>query len=272
MKRLYNTILLAAVVCGCHTAKKVQHVDAAFSKKDTVQTVVITKTTSVDSIAIGKNLIQRVNARNIDFNTFSAKVKVNYEDKEDNGQGMANFRMKKDSIIWVSLTGPLNMEGFRALITRDSIVLMNVQQKTVQHRSISYLQDLVQIPFDFKTLQNLIIGNPVFLDNNVASYKVKETETLVLMVGQLFKNLLTIDNNNFTVVHSKLDDLDAARNRTCDITYSDYQPANGTMFSTKRKITVAENNRLNIDMDFKKFEFNPVLTYPFNIPKNYKTK
>ena len=272
MKRLSSILLFIAFATSCRTAKKVQHVDAAFSKKDTVQTVVITKATPVDSIAIGKNIIQKVNARTIDFNTFSARVKVAYEDKEDNGQGTANFRMKKDSIIWISLTGPLNMEGFRALITKDSLVLMNIQQKTVQYRSITYLQDLVQIPFDFKTLQNLIIGNPVFLDNNVVSYKVKETETLLLMVGQLFKNLLTLDNNNFTVVHSKLDDLDAARNRTCDITYGDYQSVNGSLFSTKRKITVAENNRLNIDMDFKKFEFNPALTYPFNIPKNYKIK
>ncbi|MDB5230677.1 MAG: hypothetical protein JWN76_1482 [Chitinophagaceae bacterium] len=271
MKHLFYITFVTVLITGCHTAKKAQRIEEAISKKDTVQAVVITKATPVDSIAIGRNLIQRVNAHTIDFNTFSAKVKVAYEDKDDNGQGTANFRMKRDSIIWVSLTGPLNVEAFRAFITKDSIILMNVLKKTVQYRSISYLQDLVQIPFDFKTLQNLIVGNPIFLDNNVVSYKVKENETLVLMVGQLFKNLLTLDNNA-TVLHSKLDDLDAARNRTCDITYSDYQSANGFMFSTKRKLTVAENNRLNIDMDFKKFEFNPPLTFPFNIPKNYKIK
>ena len=72
------------------------------------------------------------------------------------------------------------------------------------------------------------------------------------------------------MLHSKLDDIDATRNRTCDITYDNYENAGNFNFSTKRKITVAEKSKLDIEMKFKQFDFNVPLNFPFGIPKNYK--
>jgi hypothetical protein len=41
-------------------------------------------------------------------------------------------------------------------------------------------------------------------------------------------------------------------------------------FSTFRKITVTEKNKLDIEMEYKQYGFNEPLSYPFTIPKNYK--
>jgi hypothetical protein len=60
------------------------------------------------------------------------------------------------------------------------------------------------------------------------------------------------------------------RNRTCDLTYSDYENKAGMLFSTARKITVAEKSKLDIDMNIKQYSFNETLSLPFSIPKNYK--
>ena len=46
---------------------------------------------------------------------------------------------------------------------------MNLLKKNVQLRTISYLQDVTALPFDFKTMQDLVVGNPVFIDSNVVS-------------------------------------------------------------------------------------------------------
>ena len=70
--------------------------------------------------------------------------------------------------------------------------------------------------------------------------------------------------------HSKLDDVNATRNRTCDLTYSDYENKDGILFSTGRKITVAEKSKIDIDMNIKQYSFNETLGFPFAIPKNYK--
>ena len=97
----------------------------------------------------------------------------------------------------------------------------------------------------------MLIGNPIFFDDSVVSYKETESKILLATIGKYFKNLLTIDKSNHFVVHSKLDDVDITRNRTADITYDDFENNNGINFSTYREITVSEKNKLDIQLNFK---------------------
>ncbi|MEI9935016.1 MAG: hypothetical protein WDM71_09265 [Ferruginibacter sp.] len=46
------------------------------------------------------------------------------------------------------------------------------------------MQDLTEIPFDFKTLQDLIVGNPVFLDSTIVSYKKTNDRILMSTIGK----------------------------------------------------------------------------------------
>lgn len=264
---LYVVVLIGMGV-GCRPAKKVQRIEQSISKKDTAETVIIKP--AIDSFSIVKNIVDSLNEKRIAFNTFSGKIKVDYEGKEGGDQATAYVRIRKDSIIWLSLTGALGIEGYRLMISKDSFRLMNKLQKTVQYRSIAYLQEITEVPFDFYSLQDMIIGNPVFIDSNVVSYKNNQSELLILMVGNVFKHLLTVENGDHLIRHSKLDDVNPIRNRTCDITYDSYENAGNFYFSTKRRISVAEKSKLDINIEFKQYNFNKPLDFPFNIPKNYK--
>jgi hypothetical protein len=149
---------------------------------------------------------------------------------------------------------------------------MNKIKKTIQISSIHYLETLTQTPFDFNTLQNVIIGNPVFTDGKLVSYRKAENGLQVLLIGKLFKHLLTLDPVESKVLHSKLDDVDSVRNRTCDITFGQYEKNGNINFSTFRKISVAEHSKLDVTLNFKKYTFNEPVSFPFNIPKNFKRK
>jgi outer membrane lipoprotein-sorting protein len=83
---------------------------------------------------------------------------------------------------------------------------------------------------------------------------------------------LTVNETDKTVLRSKLDDAEITRSRTADLEYSDYENKKGVMFSTKRRILVTEKNRLDIKMDFKQYDFNAEVSFPFSIPKNYQIK
>jgi hypothetical protein len=155
-------------------------------------------------------------------------------------------------------------------ITKDSVKLIDKLNKTYTARSVDYLQEVTALPLNLYNLQDLIIGNPVFLDSNIVSYSVNNNQIAMLNLGQLFKNLITLDVQDKTLLHSKLDDVDPARNRTADLTYSDYENKKGPWFSTKRRMVVAEKNRLDIKLDFKQYEFNQEVSFPFSIPKNYE--
>ena len=272
-------ILLSMVLFACRPAKKVQKIQEAISKVDTTPVVVVADNKTENKSAIkkteptisAKDIFEKVEKNKIKFSYFNAKVRVRYEGKEGGDEATAFIRLKKDSAMWLSLRGALGIEGFRVLITRDSVKVMNLLKKNVQFRSISYLQEITGIPFDFATLEDMVVGNPVFIDSSIIGYKVNASnQLLVLTGGKIFKHLLTLDNTDFKILHSKLDDIDVGRNRTCDITFSDYENISGILFSTSRKISVAEQSKLDVNLDFKQHSFNQPLTFPFNIPKNYK--
>lgn len=258
------------VTFSCRTVKQI---NKAISPKDTVS-VIIPDQTNADSLLMIKNTIDNLNKNYIDFKTFNAKIKVEYQDSKGKQPDVtAIVRIIKDSTIWVSLTASfLNIEIYRVLITKDSVILLNKQDREVQYRSLDYLQEVTEIPFDYNTLQDLLIGNPVFMDSNVVYYKKTENQVLLSTVGKFFKNLLSLSDDNYRLMHSKLDDVDMARNRTADLTYNDYESKSGFNFSTYREITVSEKNKLDIRLNFKQYEFNKDLSVSFNIPKNYTRK
>lgn len=252
---------------SCRSTRKIQ---TAITKKDTVQVVSVTDPRA-DSLRYIHDLYDRIQQNHIDFQTFSAKVKVDFEGRDGKKSDFNAFiRLKKDSVLWISIIAALGIEGFRVMITPDSVKVINKLDKIIQFRSVEYLREVARIPLNFPELQDLLIGNPVFLDSNIVSYKKEENMVSVISVGELFKHLLTISNGDYSLQHSKLDDVDPIRARTADITYSGYENKGGIRFSTIRRITVSEKTKLEIRLEFKQWDFNDDLSFPFNMPRNYK--
>jgi hypothetical protein len=200
-------------------------------------------------------------------------MKVHYEGSDGKDYEFNAFlRLEKDKMIWVSINALLGIEAFRAVITPDSVKVLSKLDKVYQLRSVSYLQEITHLPFDFQTLQSLILGNPIYLDSNIVFYRKDDQGISLLGEGPLFRNYITLNKEDYSIKHSKLDDVDRLRARSCDLTYGDYEKKDGVLFSTYRKIAVAEKARLDIELTFKQYSFNEPLNFPFSIPKNYKQK
>jgi len=261
-------VVLNFMIVGCKTAKQINKV---ISPKDTL--AVMSKS-AADSILLVNKVLQEFESHYIDFRTFSAKIKADVEtSKEKLPDLTAVVRIIKDSVIWMSVSATfLNIEVYRVFITRDSVILLNKKDKEIQYRSLDYLQEVTQIPFDFKTIQDLLIGNPIFYNDSIQSFRRTDNFILISSRGKFFKNLLTLEKDNKVLLHSKLDDIDISRNRTADINYSEYENINGFNFSTNRDIAIAEKNKIDMRLKIKQVEFNKELSVAFNIPKNYTRK
>lgn len=266
----FSAIFILNGLISCRSTKKLQ---SAINKKDTAIITTIPSTAD-DSTREIQAILENIKKNHIDFNTFSAKIKVDYSDNRGKQPDVNAFvHILKDSLIWISVNATfLNIEAFRILISRDSIWILNKLEKQAESHSLDYLEGVAKIPLDFKTLQDLIIGNPIFLGNTIVAYRKTENRILISTIDKSFKNLLTLSVNNNLVERSKLDDLDIAFNRTGDLTYYDYENKLGVFFSTFREITVAEKTKVDIILDYKQYDFNKELSFPFSIPKNYKRK
>lgn len=267
-------ILFAAVLfmSSCRSARNIQ---TAISKKDTVAVTPVPVIPSADphndSVVFMRDIYQQVINKHISFTTFSGKIELDYTDGDGkNFDATAHIRMYKDSVIWISITGMLGIEGVRAYITRDSVKVLNKQDKVYIARSVSFLQEVTALPLGLASLQDLLVGNPVFLDSNIISYRLSPDAVSLQSNGEFFKNLLTVGLENKLVKSSKLDDLDEMRSRTCYLEYDDYETKGGLSFPARRKISVTEKKKLEISLEYKQYEFNETLSFPFSVPKNYK--
>lgn len=270
---LAGVLVLALVASGCRSTRKVQKIEQDIFKKDTAAIVVIASAPKIDSAAVVRDIMGKLIKHKIEYKSFNAKINVDYEGAETFQKMTAYLSMKKDSAIFIKIAVSPYGVVKNIFVNKDSVILITTKgDKSIQYQTINFLKESANIPFDFSTLQDILIGNPIFLDSNIVSYKSGREQLLVYMIGGLFKNLVTLDNNDFKVLHSKLDDVDDQRNRTCDITLSDYVAVNGYQFATNRKITVSEKSKLDIYLEFKSYEFNTDLAYRFAIPKNYKVK
>lgn len=268
-KKFLSFIILTCMFVSCRTTKQINKVIAP---KDS--TAVVNKSAKDSAfIQINKDILD-FKKNYIDFNTFSAKIKAEVEtSKEKLPDLTAVVRIQKDKAIWMSVSATfLSIEVYRVLITPDSVILLNKKDKEVQYRSLDYLQEVTQIPFDFKTLQDMLIGNAVFYNDTIQSSRRVNNFILLSTVGKYFKHLLTLADDTKLLVHSKLDDVDITRNRTADISYGDYEIAGGFLFSTSRRIIISEKNKIDMNLKFRQVEFNKELPMTFNIPKNYTQK
>jgi Domain of unknown function (DUF4292) len=273
IKNLFYSMLCVVLLYtaeGCRSTKKLQ---TAINKRDT-NVVSTAGAANPDSLQGAPAVLKSLEKNRIQFNTFSAKIKVQYEDKNGKQPDFNAFiRLRKDSALWISINATfLSIEAFRILITKDTIIIINKLNKKVEYHPFSYVTDIAQIPLTFFTLQDLIVGNPIYVGDSIVAFRQTENHILVGTVGKFFKNLITVSDDYDLIERSKLDDIDIGQNRTADLTYGEYDKAKGVSFATYREITVAEKTKVDISLAFKQYEFNKELSFPFSIPRNYKTK
>lgn len=262
-------LFLMALVLAFASCRSTRQITTVIAKKDSA--VVVLNPAESDSAKSVRATLDKIKAKQIGFTTFSSKVKVEYSDDKNRSFDFNAFvRMKKDSAIWISIIAALNIEAFRVMITPDSVVIMDKINRTVQRKPLLYLQEITKVPFDYKTLEDLILGNPVYLDKTIIAYADQGEKLSMSTVGSAFKHYLTVGKSDLNLLFSKLDDVDVTRSRTANLAYADYAASGPWMFSAVRNISLSEKTKLDIKLDFKQVEFEKPMGFPFSIPKNFK--
>jgi hypothetical protein len=275
MKKIILFIATVVLLVSCSTYKKVQVLKDALSKKDTVQLQLLSEKSTIDSSAIVKDILDKIDQTKIDFKTMNARFKVDYESATNADNYIVNVSIRKDSAMYITIRGAMGVIGLKAIINKDSVVLIYPlrKNKKIEYKSIGFLQEVIKIPFNYRTIQSLIIGNPIFMDNTtLVSYKQNNNKFEVGMIGELFKNLIVLNDDHTRILELKLDDIDITQHRTCAISYGSHVMVNQFQFPQERELIVSAQARLEVHMEVKEFDFNEPLKYTFSVPKPGKRK
>ena len=135
---------------------------------------------------------EKVNIDEIDFKYLKAKSKVAITTKGETQNVGANIRIKKDSIIWLSVTWGGVGEVARALITKDSAFISAMNKKTLKREyhkySFSELSQEYNFDLNFNIIQSAIIGSQPIKKK----YKVSKEKGFFLLRQNEGK--VTVDN------------------------------------------------------------------------------
>ncbi len=113
-------------------------------------------------LALFSSKSSQLNLNNLEYENLSMKSKIKYKDENRDLKATANIRVRKDSVLWFSLTPGLGIEAARGVVTKDSIIILDKIHKEYQVLKVSDLSEKYHFDFDLKLLESIIIGNLIW--------------------------------------------------------------------------------------------------------------
>jgi len=269
MKRIIFSIILVMmaglILSSCHFTKKVE--------KQT------TKLLAVDSV------FQAMQANQFQYEWFQGKFSANYKAGDKKQSFSGQFRIRKDSVIWMSIYAVMNIEVFRVLITQDSIFLLNRLKKTYYHKEIGFLNDQLGTDIDFGILQSLLIGsdfsyyetNKFSLSSNDNVYKLSTVGRGKLkkyIKGQEDMEMVLVQNMWINRSDYKIQKqsvrLVKNPNKKVVAQYSDFKEVNQQVFPFQMGFKLIGDKTINLEVKYKSVIIDKAQTFPFKVSKKYK--
>lgn len=209
----------------------------------------------------------------VNYNTFTGKAAMQYQNAKQSQKLGANIKMNKAKNIWTNINAMGGIvEVARAFITPDSLMAMLPLNRDAYALSYKDGLALIQAELDFATLQNLFIGNPLI--EGAKDVKVEEQDgNIIVSLKQNGYNLF-ITYDKVTQLIKQQHITNTEKKFSCLILQQNYKPlADKQPFSFTRKIEINNNGeQMTMDMDFSKAEINIPADINFRIPESYTIK
>ena len=245
----------------------------------------------------GKCLLDFKNARTLSsnlktkefkFDRLNAKLSVDAEIDSTSASFTITMRMKKDSVIWMSLS-KLGIEGARVLITKDSVKFIKRPLGDDKGKffvgDFAYISKMLSTDLDFEMLQSLLIGNSVeFYDEDeklkpgidncqytLGTIRKKRLHRVIKGEKELKEPAQSIYMIPETFKIARILFYEFGPDRSFDARFSQYEQKDSTqLFPMKMNYTIKAQKNVKIDLQYTKLVLNEEQSFPFKIPENYE--
>lgn len=232
-----------------------------------------TETTGDGETISKRSVLKKMAENNIDYDWFSAKVRVNYKGKDDAITATMQVKIEKDKKIWVSAQ-KFGFEGMRVLIEKDSIHILDRLKRTYTVSDFSYIQKELNLPANIEAVQDFIVGNSLKLGKN-AAYNIKQEalEVLLIAVDKNFRATYFLDKTTFNLRSLMVEDTEADRKIIAN--QSAYESiADKGDFAMLRdlELKIGAETEATVQMSFSKVDFDEKQNMDFRVPSSYKVE
>lgn len=236
--------------------------------------LVVNKRTDTTKVAVnaGENAVEKkinaIKSQQVTFTSFTGKAKTKLDINGNSNDVTLNIRILKNQKIWVSITAFAGIEAARAMITPDSIFVINRLESTYLKKPFDYIYKYASREVNYSTVEALLVGNaiPQLL---TTSGKVEPSNGNVVLSGTLNDLVyrLVVDPN-LKVSETSLSN--QAEQQSLQVNNSEFiNAANRVVPSRIAIASTVKNKNIKADLHYVKVDFDQVEDFPFSIPKRF---
>lgn len=232
-----------------------------------------------------KYLFSQLKEHEIKFNTLSAKFSVHYSQGKNKTSFNGHLRIKKDSLIWLSISPVLGIEIARILITPDSVKVINRVDKTYYCEDFSFVTNYLNSALDFDMLQAFLTGND-FTFYEKGNWKTSmEFDLYKLATDNRHKlkryakknNMISIpiqntwlDPSSFKIQKMVIKELNPKHGKKLTAEYDNFFIVEKQMMPLHIDFEVKAEKKMDILINYSRVELDKELRYPFKISSKYE--
>jgi hypothetical protein len=192
-----------------------------------------------------------------------ADVRVDQNGSKNNG--VAELRMRQDSILWVEISDPIiGFKAIRAFAMSDTVAYINRLDKTYFAGSYSYVEKKLGTGIPFTYIFRVFQGQLFSLEERP---EIRENRYLI-------EENYTNGNRYFAQVEPRnLDCVMQEYNTVTDkirITYADYKVVGANRFPHKIDVQVSGTQNLSASFNVREIELDGPFRTPFKVSSKYE--
>lgn len=227
-----------------------------------------------------------VMAHQFQFSYLASKATVDYTDKSGDTKSFdVNMRLRHDSAIWISITPLLGIEAVRAIINRDSLLIMDRVNKTYMSRDYAFLEDLLKTRVTFEMIQAVVVGNYFPYQKTDKIRSVYEDEPYLILSTLNKRNAKRMMeekdpskpviqdfwiDGNFRISRSRI--TDDKLDRWVEASYKNFTDIGGKLFPNDLVVTISSSSPTIIKITYNKLTTDEQFTMPFTVPDKYERR
>ena len=200
----------------------------------------------------------------------SAHAEIFAEGQGQSVAANANIIWIRDSVLWVNVK-KFGVEAARALVTKDSVYLINRLDKTYSIKGLESLQRLYSLPAGFSLLQDAVLASAWFFPDISLQSDIKED--LHRLTGSNGRSGAEYRLEEGTFILRSESFVQQRDAQVVTLGFNGYKKLAGAgMFPYLRSIEAysPETGALRLDLELSNVEVNVPKNYRFEIPEHYE--
>lgn len=237
-----------------------------------------------------KTLTSLLKQNQVDYTTFNAKIKSNVVVNDKGTEFTISLRMRKDSIIWASISPALGIEVIRFVATKDTLKFIDRLHGKFFIGDYDTLGKMLNTEIDLEILQSLLVGNSVefyeepeklragidscrYVLGTIRKRKLRRALEKGKELKEPAQSIWLLDST-FKICRILFKEF--GTKREFDAFFTNYQNTEAPEGQTQKPLVpfdityyVKTDKIITINLEYTKASVNKPQTFPFTIPESY---